>query len=149
MEYLGLQRFQGSFSDALCNGVYLTPSRRASDHGRLGVVFVSLTHGINAVHKWTLRSTLRPVQVSAFSFDLTYPCIHQVTCLSVYIVFVVHFLIFFNLQPLRYSYYFEKDVDERMGRWGSCKTGCFGGDMRVIVSLLLPRVSTGFSSILG
>jgi hypothetical protein len=50
MEDLGLQRFQGLFTDALCNGVYITPSSRASDYGRLGVVFVfvPLTHGTNA-----------------------------------------------------------------------------------------------------
>jgi hypothetical protein len=66
MEDLDLQRIQGFFSDALCNGVYITPSRTASDHGRLGVFFVPLARRTNVVRKWTSGSTLRPVRVSIF-----------------------------------------------------------------------------------
>jgi hypothetical protein len=55
LEDLGLQQFQGLFTDALCNGVYITPSRRASDYGRLGVVFVSLTHGTSATSELSVN----------------------------------------------------------------------------------------------
>jgi hypothetical protein len=48
LEDLGLQRFQGLFTDALCNGVYITPSRRASDYGRLGFVSFPL-HTVQAL----------------------------------------------------------------------------------------------------
>src|SRR6267154_3848739 len=90
--------FSGLFPDALCNGVYVTPSRRASDRGRLGVVFVPLTHGTNAqfraLLKWTSGSTFSSFRI------LIYPCIHQVSCCWVYVAFVVHFLVFFTLLPL-------------------------------------------------
>jgi hypothetical protein len=35
---MALRQLQGPSSDALCNGVYVTPSRRTSDYGRLRVV---------------------------------------------------------------------------------------------------------------
>ena len=37
-----LQMIKGPNSDALCNGVYITPLRWVSEYGRLVVVLVSL-----------------------------------------------------------------------------------------------------------
>lgn len=44
------QRFKGTFSDAICNGVHVTPLHRASENGRLKVVLVLLAQGVVGVH---------------------------------------------------------------------------------------------------
>jgi hypothetical protein len=40
-----LQKLEGPSSDALCNGVYVTPLHRASEYGCLEVILVPRVHG--------------------------------------------------------------------------------------------------------
>ena len=51
------QKFKGTFSDAICNGVHATPLHRASENGRLKVVLVILEQSIVDVHSRGKLST--------------------------------------------------------------------------------------------
>jgi hypothetical protein len=67
-----MQKLKGPSSDALCNGVYVTPLHRASEHGRLEVVLVPCAHG----KKWSIPRCVRIPYMD--TRKLSYSASHEV-----------------------------------------------------------------------
>jgi hypothetical protein len=65
------QKFKGTFSDAICNGVHATPLHRASENGRLKVVLVLLAQGIVSICSFPRKTQQNTIALDAGNIYIT------------------------------------------------------------------------------